>query len=292
MVMGDGLVLEESANIGDEIINNDRCLAYADALGVGWLHNCEDCDIDLPGALDFTTPKEDGVPWYDPRFPATAGFCGIFGVDVTGIEDNTYTATVTRSLTRGGVIGPRYPAPREFVIRGLAVADSESALQEGFNWFKRRASQRGVECAPMWLSFFYACPPMECRPEEALDPCPCESTSYPPCWVDTYGQLKGAGCSSWWPDTYAQLKDGPPDESVWCHWVYEYYELRIGADQWSCAMEDCVVPYLWQFYDAAVSEGPKVIDHRELSVGGYIEFEMTITTGDPFPHRIHPHVLA
>lgn len=296
MILGEGHPLDPTSNKGDELINNDRALAYAAAMGVGWLHNCEDCDqasdVGLAGAI-YGTPKTDPAPWYDARFPDTAGFCGIFGVDVSGAEDSTTTATVTPALATGGVIGKNYSQPREMVVRGLAVADSECALQEGFNWFRQRAHERAAGCIGDTLSFFYCCPPLECRPDAGIDPCPCDDMTTPggPCWVDTYGELKTGCGADWWPTTYGELKAGPPAGTDWCHWVYVYYELRIGADAWSCGAEACMVPYLWQFYECAVTDGPNVVNHRKLTTGSFIEFDMTVTAGDPTPHRLKGHPL-
>lgn len=290
MTLGEGHPLDPASNYGDEIINNDRTLAYARHLGLGWLSNCEDCeasDIILSGTT-YQTPISDPAPWWDDHFPQRAGFCGVFGVDVTGVEDSTASAQVTPNLAHGGVIGATRLAPKEFTVRALAVADGECALQEGIAWYQRHVHERNKPCQPAYLTFFYCCPPLECRPDQALDPCPCDDMTTPggPCWPDDYAGLK-AGCgSTWWPTTYAELKSGPPTDDEWCHWVYLYYELRIGANAWSCGAEACVVPYVWHYNDAVVTDGPNVVSHRILSNGAYAELEFTITTGDPAPHRM------
>lgn len=297
MTLGEGLPLDPASNFADEMVNNERAYAYADHLGLGWLQDCLECDTASDVALSgvtYTDPVSDPAPWYTPTFPELAGFGGIVGVDVTGAEDSTVTATVRPALTGGGKIGPRYAGPRTMVLRGLAVADGECALQEGFNWFTRKVKRlQSPGCIGDRLTFFYCCPPMTCRD---ADPCPCDDLETPggPCWANTYGELRDGPteCTpTWWPSTYAELRDGPPTDDEWCHWVYQYYEIKLGADAWSCASEECVVPYVWQFYECAVTEGPTVLDHRTMSTGALLEFEMTLVAGDPHPHRLRGHTV-
>lgn len=300
LTLGDGQPLDPVSNAADEIINNVRTTTYARNMGIGWLHDCHDCDsageYALSGTL-YDTPQTDPAPWYNPAFPDTAGFCGIFGIDVTGAEDFTSTSTVTNSLRFGGVIGSRYAGPRTLVIRALAVGDSDCAVREGFNWYRKHLFSRQKPCGDEKLTYFYCCPPMECRPDDTRDPCPCEDMTTPggPCWVNTYAELAAGPteCTpDWWPNTYAELRDGPPDGTDWCHWVYQYYEITLGADKWSCGSEECVVPYIWQFYDCAVIEGPTVLERRNMpSAGAYLEFEMTLVAADPYPHRLRGHTV-
>jgi hypothetical protein len=297
MLLGEGHPLDPTSNVGDEIVNNVRALTYAQSLGLGWLSDCLDCDSASEYALAkvlYATPKTDPAPWYNNRFPDSAGFCGVYGIDITGAEDATLDIGVTNTLSPGGVLGTTYIRPREMIVRAIAVADSECALQEGFNWFKQRAAERAAECRGDTLTFFYCCPPMDCRADDPRDPCPCDDMETPggPCWVDTYLQLRSGPdeCTpTWWPTTYGELKSGPPTDDEWCHWVYVYYELTLGADEWTCGAEACVVPYLWQFYDCAIVEGPSVLSHRTLSRGAFMELEFTIVAADPVPHRLKGH---
>jgi hypothetical protein len=91
---------------------------------------------------------------------------------------------------------------------------------------------------------------------------------------------------AWWPDTYGQLIEGPPaDDPAWCNWADIYRELKHGAPTWSCCVEQCVVPYLRQFYQVRVTEGPTVLSSPVLhSKGAVAEIEFTIVAADPQVH--------
>lgn len=298
LLLGQGTPLDPLSNKADELINNPRALAYAKKFGLGWVQDCLDCETASESTLtetDYNGPRVDPAPWYRQFRPDTSAFMGVLGIDVTGADDLTIGATVTPSLAFGGTVGPRYHAPRTMVFRALAIARDNTGLQEGLRWLRNRVSGSTDPCIGERLTYFDVCPPMTCRLEHP-EPCPCLDMTTPggPCWPDAYLGLKGSPpCSpDWWPGTYQELIDGPPTAEEWCHWVYTYYELRIGADAWTCGAEACVVPYLRQFYNASVIEGPNVLNYRVLSngAGAFAEIEFTVVAADPFEHGLTGHI--
>jgi hypothetical protein len=91
---------------------------------------------------------------------------------------------------------------------------------------------------------------------------------------------------AWWPETYGELVAGPPPQDwAWCNWADIYRELKHGAPTWSCCVEQCVVPYLRQFYQVRVTEGPTMLSSPVLhSAGAVAEIEFTIVAADPEVH--------
>lgn len=292
MTLGEGRPLDAASNVDDELVNNRRVLAYAQNAGVGWLLDCDPCDstseLTLP-QITYSDPVSDPAPWYDPARPDSAGFLGVFGIDMTKTQDSTRRSNVSQALGSRGMVGTAYHSPRQMVLRALAVATDDCALNEGLRWLRTRVEATEDPCTGDTLTFFDCCPSLTCR-DETVDPCPCDDMTTPggPCWPTTYAELRdGPSCDpTWWPSTYAELRDGPPTDDEWCHWVYTYYELRIGAPAWSCGSEYCLVPYVRQFDRVAVAEGPIVLDRHAMSAGAFAEIELTIVAADPIDHGL------
>lgn len=164
-----------------EIINNARAYAYARDGGICWLQECEECpatEIVVPGA-PFVSVKDDPAPWFDETNPDTLGFYGVIGLEVQGADDSTRHATVTEALVGGGAIGPTYYSPRTIVIRGLAVAAEECALQAGLDWLRFQCDVSMDPCRGDNFNFFDCCPCM-CVGDEPGGPC----------WATTYRELR------------------------------------------------------------------------------------------------------
>ena len=263
-----------------EMVNNARAYAYARNAGIGWLQECTDCEevaMVVPGGPDFISPILDPAPWYDIDNPDTWGFLGVIGLEVTGDESSTRQVTVTNTLQSGGIIGPPYFGPRTLVFRGILVAIDECSLQAGLDWLRKTTVQSEDPCHGDVLTFF------EC--------CPCGCTDDPgdastPCWVKTYRELRtdpDACDPDWWPTTYAELIAGPPPTSEdWCTWPRIYLRLKFGEPEWSCCVAECVAPYLRQYHNVRVTEGPIVLSHPAMySCGAMMEFEVTVVTADP-----------
>ena len=110
-------------------------------------------------------------------------------------------------------------------------------------------------------------------------------------WYTTYDEEKyGPPSDDYWPESYGELRDGPDihNDPTWCKWIDTYRELRLGADLgWSCCVQECVVPYLRQFYNVRVTEGPTLLSAPALnSEGAIAEIEFTIVAADPVVHGI------
>ncbi len=274
-----------------EIINNQRVFSYADTYGICWLERHTECTNTAyltPGGPDFHDPASDKAPWYDPLNPDTAGFLGVVGIDVTGSDSSTRTATVTPTLGDGGVIGPLYFGPRTMVIRALAVARDACSLQSGLNWLRCQYQSTTDACTGDTMTFFDCCP------------CDCPDQQEPgeTCWVSTYAELL-AGPSlcapDFWPVTYAQLYNGFVTSEDWCTWLHTYGELATtGPPAWGCCVEPCVVPYLRQFRHVRIIEGPTVLSSwPEMHSGGaFAEIEFTVVAADPNEYTLLTQSLA
>lgn len=277
-----------------EIVNNPRAFAYANRAGLCWLQDCNECDpaaLVIPG-WPFVGVKEDPAPWYDQANPDSWGFLGIIGLDVTGEDSSTRTASVTMGINNVGAIGPTYMTPRTMVSRALAIATDECSLQFGLAWLRKQYATQHNPCGGDTMTFFDCCP------------CVCADPSLPnDCWANTYEELatEPACETTWWPATYGELLTGPPglDRSVvvppepippdatdeWCNWIVIYRHLNDGPPQWSCCLNDCVAPYYRQFYNVRVTEGPIVLNSPALNSNGAVaEIEFTIVAADPVVH--------
>jgi len=264
-----------------EIINNMRAWTYAQAAELRWVTECEPCvagQYILPDA-PYTAPDTDLAPWYDPNNPDTAEFCGIMGLDCTGCDDSTRTATITQKLTGGGVIGPVYYQARSIVVRALAIGETACGLQAGLDWLDGQYSLTADPCLGDTLTFFDCCPCV-CGNTDVLDLC----------WVRTYHELITGPVTchpDWWPKTYKELRTGPPVASTtWCSWVVIYRHLRLGPPNWSCCAEQCITPYIRQFHQVRIVQGPTVIDKPQMSCGALAVLEFTIACADPHEHSL------
>lgn len=269
-----------------EIINNRRAYAYASNGGIGWLQDCSTCvttEPVVPGAPEggFVSPKIDQAPWYDEEDPDSWGFFGVVGIEVTGSDDSTRTATITQTTTIGGVIGPVHYGPRTLVFRVLVVAADECSLQFGLNWLRQVCAYQATPCSGDSLTFFDCCP------------CLCDAAGFGlggRCWADNYAELAGnPDCDpEWWPTTYQELRVGPPASvTEWCAWIERNIGVTTGPGDYVCCLDECVVPYLRQFHNTVVTEGPTVLNHPSLySEGALAEVEFTITCGDPVQYAM------
>lgn len=269
-----------------EIINNRRAYAYALNAGIGWLNDCSTCAVTdpvVPGAPDggFVSPAADSAPWYDPDNPDSWGFYGVVGIEVTGDDDSTRSATITQATTIGGIIGPVHYGVRTLVFRVLVVAADECSLQFGLNWLREVCAFEATPCSGDSLTFFDCCP------------CMCDEAGAGlggPCWVHTYRELGSdpdACDPDWWPSTYLELRTGPVASTTdWCAWVERYAALKVGPRDFVCCLDECIVPYMRQFHNTVVTDGPTLLSRPEMSTGALAEVEFTITCGDPVPYAL------
>lgn len=268
-----------------ELINSRRAAAYARYGGIPWLEDCASCassDPVVPGAPPdgYVSPAADPAPWYDPDNPDSWGFYGVVGVEVSGDEDSTRTVQVTKPVLGGAVMGAINYGPRTLVFRALLVAADDCSLSFGLNWLREQCAHNATPCSGDTLTFFDCCPCL-CSTGE-------DGGGGGPCWPEDYAALRdGPSCDpDWWPATYAELRTGPPSGTEWCGWVIRYKGLRLGPSDLSCCIDECVLPYMRQFHNTAVTEGPTLLNRPEMSLGAMAEVELTITCGDPFQYAL------
>lgn len=281
-----------------ELVNNERVQAYiqtwnsrvkqgAEELGecIDWLQTCDDCPPATAvwtNAEGYLYPSLDPAPWYDPEFPDSARFFGLVGLDIEGAEDSTRTATVERSAAGGGSVSRLRYGPREMVVRALAVAADDCALQIGLNWLRNQTAPDDSlpACADESMYFLDCCP--SCEPDD--------DQPSGPCWADSYDELLNgpADCpvGTWWPSTYQELLDGPPtlgtEEGEWCRWLLVYQELLTGLPQFACDLGECLLPHLRYFDKVRITSGPTMLQVRSTSKqGAFAEVEFTIVAADP-----------
>jgi hypothetical protein len=278
MLIGDGTLEANPFNF--EIINSARAYAYACNVGMTWLSDCDICESTgtvLPGGPEYSNPKDDLAPWYDPDDPDTEKFLGVMGLEVIGAEDSTRTATVTAAATGGGVISALSFKPRTMTVRVLAMAEDECGMQIGLNWLRLQYAANQNNCTGDVMTFFDCCP------------CVCVNEGLGQiCWIDHYREIPGdpENCEvDWWPSTYAELRDGPdPDETEdWCSWLKNYRQLaNEGPPGYACCTEQCVVPYLRQFHNVRIIAGPTVLKMQPMNSKGWIaQLEFIVVAADP-----------
>jgi hypothetical protein len=278
MLIGDG-TLDSAFNF--EIINSARAYMYACHAGMGWIIDCGDecpeASTVLPGGPEYSNPRDDQAPWWDPDDPDTEKFLGVLGLEVIGAEDSTRTATVTTAATGGGVISALNFKPRTMTVRVLAMAEDECGMQLGLNWLRCQCAANQDNCSGDVMTFFDCCP------------CVCVNEGLAQvCWIDHYREIPGdpENCDvDWWPSTYAELRDGPAvDETEdWCSWLKNYRQLATtGPPGYACCTEQCVVPYLRQFHNVRVISGPTILKMQPMNSKGWIaQIEFIVVAADP-----------
>lgn len=123
---------------GVEVINTDRTEAYAQHANLSWfkpVYNNGNLAA-LLGDPEYATPLQDDAPWADPDEPASYGFFGAYPLDITGVEDSTWTANVIESTGDGGVVGRPRRASRTVVFSLALIAVDECSADYGFKWLK------------------------------------------------------------------------------------------------------------------------------------------------------------
>lgn len=129
---------------GVEIVNDERSMKYAQALGLpfsgfdlcthltanlayrGWLT--------VPSEVGYQSVAADPAPWYEADTAASEEFIGMQLLDLQNIEASTRTLTIGEDANGGGTVNGQRRRPREWVIRALLMASSERGLDYGFGW--------------------------------------------------------------------------------------------------------------------------------------------------------------
>jgi len=290
-----------------ELINDGRVGAYIETWNnqvrngnqfgecIDWWKECDECpnaDFLFTDGEGYFSPVSDPAPWYDPNIRDSDKFFGVVGLEVTGAEDSTRSATVQASVGGGGAVSRLRFGPREIVVRGLAVAADDCGLEVGLNWLRCQYEISVTDCGKDYLWY------LDCCPNCLTDP---NAPPVSPCWADNYAELANGpdDCppDTWWPSTYKELMDGPNPNGLepsphpeWCTWVVIYRQLSVGLPEFGCDLNGCLVPYLRNFQSVRVIEGPIVLSRQSLNQGEIAEIEFTIACADP--HEYTPQMVV
>jgi len=151
---------------GTEIINVDRTEAYAKHANMGWFKPVHENGslAALLGEPEYASPLQDDAPWTDPDAPESYRFYGAYPLEITGVEDSTWTAPVTESTGDGGVVGRARRATRTMVFSLALLGADECAVDYGFRWLKNAmvagpCGDDTQDCNTGSNLCFLACPP-------------------------------------------------------------------------------------------------------------------------------------
>jgi hypothetical protein len=268
-----------------ELVNSDRAFTYGE--GLQWLSACDDCDNleYLFGDTGYDTVAGDPAPWYDADNADSESFLGVVGLEASGIDDSTSTATTYQAAGVGGIAGALRFNTRTVVIRALAIAKNECGLGYGLSWLRNLYSLELDPCSGDGFYFLDCCP--SCDDFE-----PGETKDW--CWPGDYdsmlyglpfmNNLYPYRCDDeWWPSTYEELSEGPPrNDPYWCNWPETYGRVQVGPPRYPCTADECILKYVRMFRNARVIEGPIVLNKQSMSDGSAIaEIEFSVVAADP-----------
>lgn len=165
---------------GNEILNSNRVIAYARALGITSL-TCGACDT-LGRALnenDYTSPDADNAPWWDPTVVASKDFAGVLGLEITGLDTPVNVREVIPLARNGGALNPLNRRVREIQIRAALFARTECALSYGRSWLAAatRGGNCGLDCVGDEFCFLTCCP-QDCPEPEDGEPDTCGDSEW------------------------------------------------------------------------------------------------------------------
>ncbi len=155
-----------------ELYNSARLAAYLESVGspldtTGGVCGCDTLTADMVGDLPYTTPAEDGAPWYDPNVASSAEFAGLLVLSVDGMDDHPVERTVTRSVTGGAATGTGRVLPRTITVTAVLLGASCCGVSYGLRWLAQALRGRtGSGCGGDSLTVYDCCPGNAVTPEE------------------------------------------------------------------------------------------------------------------------------
>lgn len=210
---------------GTEILNEERTRTYVGEMlpTIQMPTLCRDESRNLAGLLDdepYRTPLLDDAPWVDPDDPDTLGFLGVYPLSVSGLTDDTSTATVLQNTLEGGAIVGQRRGTKEVRVTALLMATSEASLSAGKRWLSSALGGGCDPCSPGELCFLVGTPGPDDRPVgEYVD------TVLPSTSLLSSSAVYQSGSGTFKPTTTAQdvhtprmSKPLPCDEIRW-HWT-------------------------------------------------------------------------
>jgi hypothetical protein len=122
---------------GVEILNVARAHAYITQHLPGLTAHCNAPLLrEGLGHSEYTTPQDDGAPWYQGNRTAAERFYGLFPLGTQGVDDSTRSMNVTELLGDGAVHTMPRHGSREIRVTAVAVAADGEALAEGLAWLR------------------------------------------------------------------------------------------------------------------------------------------------------------
>lgn len=154
-----------------EVANSARLEAYLQSIGSPLdsttVCGCETFDAVLVGAPGpYTTPAEDGAPWYDPNVVESADFAGLMVLSVDGLDDHPVERGVTRSAAGSAALGPARELPRTVTVTAVLLGATCCAVAYGLRWLASalegctglRCRCVGRGCGSASLTLYNCCP--------------------------------------------------------------------------------------------------------------------------------------
>lgn len=125
---------------GSEIINVARTEAYAKSNGMYWLRaqfKNDALPYMLGDGLRYSSPFLDDAPWTDEDVPESHDFCGLYPLEVTGIEDSSRSSTPVENILNGGVPGRLRHGMKTLVFNCLLIARTDAGANYGQEWLRK-----------------------------------------------------------------------------------------------------------------------------------------------------------
>lgn len=163
--MPDGAAGGYATIAGTEIVNDQRCVSYAQNMGLPftlsegcWCSNIQEL-AGCEAATGYSLPATDEAPWYDAAIPESGDFAGFLTAEFEGLG-STYIRTATDILTGGAVLGRLRPRPRTLTWRGYLFGRNACAVLYGLRWLTATLADAGGcdGCGEAELDVLYCCP--------------------------------------------------------------------------------------------------------------------------------------
>lgn len=93
---------------------------------------------------DFIDPVTDNACWWDPNYPESADFLGVFIEDVDGLDQDGYARSTNTNLNDGYSLGRGIRPGRTLTFRVVLFGTSCAGIEWGRRWLER--TLRGETC--------------------------------------------------------------------------------------------------------------------------------------------------
>lgn len=140
------------------VIDNHRTERWAKQVGLTWLKGCVQCAGIEPRGYDHVTPLKDAVkpPWWVDGSKDALAFFGLYGLRIDGADNSTREVDTIEGIADGGYMGARRNRMRTLTVKGIAVAETDTALGFGIDWL--RTLDTGPLCDFAVVGMYESCP--------------------------------------------------------------------------------------------------------------------------------------